>query len=130
MPSVTHARTIAVLLDTIAAGLNADGATVEPNDIDSSGMSIVIDGLVFRLEIAEPELMDDADWRRRFDDYEHVATSDQSSAFIGEADDDLDAAIVSRRLASADWAAHRPSVNAPHIDPAGFNGMESSDVEF
>jgi hypothetical protein len=95
-----HARTISTLLDMIAAALNADGATVLPDDIDSAGMTIVIDGMSYRLEIAEPELMDDADWRHR---------------------------VLSTRpamLVKTGMSHPKVGLNGYAVDPAGFNGME------
>ena len=63
-PPPPRQLTASVVLETIAAALNSDGAIVEPGDIDSSGMLITTcDGFRFRLELGEPELMDDADWQ-------------------------------------------------------------------
>jgi hypothetical protein len=102
MHSVTTHRTTAMLLTSIAAALNTDGATVEPEDIDSSGMSIIVDGFRYRLEIdPDPELLDDADWCRHLD----------------------------RRL--ADLAAERHDAFIGETDPAGINGQEHpDDLEF
>lgn len=62
-PVALH-RTIAALLDHIAEALN-EGATVAPHSIDSSGLSIAVDGRYLRLEITEddapvPDWEDDA----------------------------------------------------------------------
>ncbi len=71
MPSVrtsyalSKCTTAEAILDTIADVLNRDGATVESRDV-TSGMDIVTcDGFRFHLSLDEPEILDDADWRRR-----------------------------------------------------------------
>ncbi len=51
-------RTTAMLLDTIAEALNGDGSYIEPDSIDSQGLTVVAGVYRFRIELSEPELMD------------------------------------------------------------------------
>jgi hypothetical protein len=51
-PEARH-RTMAAVLDAIAAALDGDGATVAPHSIDSAGLSLWVDGMALRLELTE-----------------------------------------------------------------------------
>lgn len=49
------ARTIAELLTCIESALNADDWGIEPGSIDTHGMTIVADGISYRLELTDEE---------------------------------------------------------------------------
>lgn len=96
-PPPPRPRTISVLLDTIAEALNADGATVDPASIDTAGLSIVVDGRLFRLDLREetPDADTDdrsaaAEWQRmnreRFARFmgDRITIVDPHDAFIGD----------------------------------------------
>ncbi len=72
-PFPPRRQTRDALLVSIAEALNRDGATVDFKSIDTHGLSLITcDGMRYRLELDEGELLDDAEWRR--------------DAFIGEPD--------------------------------------------
>ena len=52
-PMHKSARVIAALLTAIETALENDGASIEPGSIDTAGMTIVVDGTLYRLEIRE-----------------------------------------------------------------------------
>lgn len=91
-PPLASHKTIAMLLDGIANYLNTDGAVVEPNAIDSSGMTIIVDNMRFRLELDDGEVMDDSEWRHAhgldtpFGEW--INTPDANGAYIGGNDFD------------------------------------------
>lgn len=60
-PRVARYRTVSALLATIAEALN-EGACVEPGSIDTHGMNVLCDGVLYRLSITDGDTMDDADW--------------------------------------------------------------------
>ena len=70
-PPTARPTTASVILDAIAEALNRDGCSIEPGDIDSAGLWLITcDGYRYRVELTtedDAELVDDADWRRRFD---------------------------------------------------------------
>ena len=84
-PVPRRLTTSSVILDTIAAALNADGATVEPGDIDTGGMWIVTcNGYRYRLELESDdnaELTDDGYYHRRYADTPD--DPDANGAYIG-----------------------------------------------
>ena len=101
-PTISHprrARTMSDLLDAIADALAVDGWEVEHGTLDTQGMTVVDSrtGCLYRLELADDGMLDDADWRQRM------------------------------TMATRPAALKRPGMAAPvvySIDPAGFNGME------
>jgi hypothetical protein len=97
-----RARTMGDLLEAIADALGADDWAVEHGTLDTQGMTVVDSrtGCLYRLELADDGMLDDADWRHR---------------------------VLSTRpamLVKTGMSHPKVGLNGYAVDPAGFNGME------
>jgi hypothetical protein len=64
MPSAYQSRTMGAILNRIAIALDGDGSWIEPGSIDSSGLTVVASGMLFRVELDDAGIIDDADYQR------------------------------------------------------------------
>jgi hypothetical protein len=123
-PVPRRIRTMGDLLNTIALGLEADNWTVEAEDVDTQGMTVVDarNGLTYRLEMIADGILDDAEWQRRSDAQvaRELARANREYADFLRAED-------KRRNADED-AADARNAFLGH-DAAGFNGQET-EIDF
>jgi hypothetical protein len=115
-PIPRRPRTMGDLLDLFVSAVSANDYEVEAGSIDTQGVTIADsrNGLLYRVEVTEDGMLDDAEWQQRSSaNYEHFLRQQEARRRIEEDGDDC------RRSAFLGE------------DPAGFNGQESpDDVEF
>jgi hypothetical protein len=71
-------RTVGDLLNTIAESLDRDGWEIEPGSVDTCGLSLSVEGTVYRLRFDEES--------RIYPTQEAYEGNDYSGAFIGDSD--------------------------------------------
>jgi hypothetical protein len=124
-PAPRRTRTMGDLLNSIARSLEADNWTVEAEDVDTQGMTVVDarNGLMYRLELNPEGILEDAEWQRRTDAAaarELAVTSREFEQWLREHD--------KRHKQAADAADMRDAFIG-ETDAAGFNGQET-EIEF
>jgi hypothetical protein len=132
-PIPRRPRTMGDLLDLFVEAISANDYEVEAGSIDTQGVTIADsrNGLLYRVEVTEEGMLDDAEWQRRSDAgaARELATASREFEEFLRAED----ARQKQEDARDVWESQQQKswLNSTQVDPAGFNGQENpDDVEF